>query len=782
MRNVYKESIYVTANADMHLDRVAFLSGVEINCRFQTAVHFLLSNMERERNSRDVLLNNEENQTSSQLRVGQLCTNNADARGHTYILELFKDFDRYAWGHACLASVCRSMTLATLINDRLRTITGPLHLLQVPDGCSFSSFEYGARKKFQGCATKQRGESNILPVKSRTDEKRYIRAFLFSLVSSQLCTNNADARGHTYILELFKDFDRYAWGHACLASVCRSMTLATLINDRLRTITGPLHLLQVPDGCSFSSFEYGARKKFQGCATKQRGESNILPVKSRTDEKRYIRAFLFSLVSSQLCTNNADARGHTYILELFKDFDRYAWGHACLASVCRSMTLATLINDRLRTITGPLHLLQVPDGCSFSSFEYGARKKFQGCATKQRGESNILPVKSRTDEKRYIRAFLFSLVSSQLCTNNADARGHTYILELFKDFDRYAWGHACLASVCRSMTLATLINDRLRTITGPLHLLQVPDGCSFSSFEYGARKKFQGCATKQRGESNILPVKSRTDEKRYIRAFLFSLVSSQLCTNNADARGHTYILELFKDFDRYAWGHACLASVCRSMTLATLINDRLRTITGPLHLLQVPDGCSFSSFEYGARKKFQGCATKQRGESNILPVKSRTDEKRYIRAFLFSLVSSQLCTNNADARGHTYILELFKDFDRKYSSNTASRFYSSVPPTYLNVLGSRRLFIFFFRIWSEKEIPGILNNEENQTSSQLRVGQDHSTLLSLGSPVQSYVPGKFSLLIVVASNWRPHQEDVEFSSGRSEGDLQMQGTCEESIE
>ncbi|XXG88282.1 hypothetical protein AAC387_Pa12g0511 [Persea americana] len=84
-----------------------------------------------------------------------------------------------------------------------------------------------------------------------------------------------------------------------------------------------------------------------------------------------------------------------------------------------------------------------------------------------------------------------------------------------------------------------------------------------------------------------MPAKiTAAEEKRYARAFLFSLVSSQLCTNNASARSHAYILELFEDFDRYAWGPACLASVYRSMTRATQIKDRLRTITGPLHLLQ----------------------------------------------------------------------------------------------------------------------------------------------------------------------------------------------------
>ncbi|KAJ8615216.1 hypothetical protein MRB53_034588 [Persea americana] len=87
-----------------------------------------------------------------------------------------------------------------------------------------------------------------------------------------------------------------------------------------------------------------------------------------------------------------------------------------------------------------------------------------------------------------------------------------------------------------------------------------------------------------------MPAKiTAADEKRYARAFLFNLVSSQLCTNNASARGHAYILELFEDFDRYARGPACLASVYRSMTRATQIKDRLRTITGPLHLLMIPE-------------------------------------------------------------------------------------------------------------------------------------------------------------------------------------------------
>ena len=75
------------------------------------------------------------------------------------------------------------------------------------------------------------------------------------------------------------------------------------------------------------------------------------------------------------------------------------------------------------------------------------------------------------------------------------------------------------------------------------------------------------------------------DEVRYTRAYLFCLVASQICTNNSGARGHAYILELFEHFKRYAWGPACLACLYRSMTWATQIKDRLKTITGPLQLL-----------------------------------------------------------------------------------------------------------------------------------------------------------------------------------------------------
>ncbi|XXG52629.1 hypothetical protein AAC387_Pa03g0907 [Persea americana] len=52
-----------------------------------------------------------------------------------------------------------------------------------------------------------------------------------------------------------------------------------------------------------------------------------------------------------------------------------------------------------------------------------------------------------------------------------------------------------------------------------------------------------------------LPVRpSAVDEIRYTRAYLFCLVASQLSTNNAGARGHAYLLEVFENFERYACG------------------------------------------------------------------------------------------------------------------------------------------------------------------------------------------------------------------------------------
>ncbi|RWR85250.1 serine/threonine-protein phosphatase 7 long form [Cinnamomum micranthum f. kanehirae] len=76
-------------------------------------------------------------------------------------------------------------------------------------------------------------------------------------------------------------------------------------------------------------------------------------------------------------------------------------------------------------------------------------------------------------------------------------------------------------------------------------------------------------------------------EIRHTRAYLFHLVSSQICTNTSGSRGNAYWIELFEDFKPYAWGPACLANLYRSLTRASRIKDRVKTITGPLQLLQI---------------------------------------------------------------------------------------------------------------------------------------------------------------------------------------------------
>lgn len=85
-----------------------------------------------------------------------------------------------------------------------------------------------------------------------------------------------------------------------------------------------------------------------------------------------------------------------------------------------------------------------------------------------------------------------------------------------------------------------------------------------------------------------LPKKpSEEVEVQYTRAYLFCLVASQICTNTCGSRGSAYLLELFRKFERYAWGPACLANLYRSLSKATKVKDRVKTIAGPLQLLQV---------------------------------------------------------------------------------------------------------------------------------------------------------------------------------------------------
>ncbi|RWR85125.1 serine/threonine-protein phosphatase 7 long form [Cinnamomum micranthum f. kanehirae] len=44
---------------------------------------------------------------------------------------------------------------------------------------------------------------------------------------------------------------------------------------------------------------------------------------------------------------------------------------------------------------------------------------------------------------------------------------------------------------------------------------------------------------------------SQVVEIRHARAYLFHLVSSQICTNTSSSRGNAYLIELFEDFKPY---------------------------------------------------------------------------------------------------------------------------------------------------------------------------------------------------------------------------------------
>lgn len=64
-------------------------------------------------------------------------------------------------------------------------------------------------------------------------------------------------------------------------------------------------------------------------------------------------------------------------------------------------------------------------------------------------------------------------------------------------------------------------------------------------------------------------------------------MAQQICSNTSGSRGNGYLLELFRTFERYAWGPACLANLYRTLGRATRLKDGIRTLTGPLQLLQV---------------------------------------------------------------------------------------------------------------------------------------------------------------------------------------------------
>lgn len=43
-------------------------------------------------------------------------------------------------------------------------------------------------------------------------------------------------------------------------------------------------------------------------------------------------------------------------------------------------------------------------------------------------------------------------------------------------------------------------------------------------------------------------------ENRYTRAYLFCLVAGQISTNTSGLKGSAFLLDLFRNFDSYAWG------------------------------------------------------------------------------------------------------------------------------------------------------------------------------------------------------------------------------------
>ena len=66
---------------------------------------------------------------------------------------------------------------------------------------------------------------------------------------------------------------------------------------------------------------------------------------------------------------------------------------------------------------------------------------------------------------------------------------------------------------------------------------------------------------------------SEEDINRYTRAYLFCLVSTQICGFTSGSRGPAYLLELFETFQVYAWAPACLANLYKTLSKATRVKD-----------------------------------------------------------------------------------------------------------------------------------------------------------------------------------------------------------------
>ncbi|RWR73353.1 serine/threonine-protein phosphatase 7 long form [Cinnamomum micranthum f. kanehirae] len=80
---------------------------------------------------------------------------------------------------------------------------------------------------------------------------------------------------------------------------------------------------------------------------------------------------------------------------------------------------------------------------------------------------------------------------------------------------------------------------------------------------------------------------SEDDIDRCTKAYLFCLVSTQICGFTSESRGHAYLLELFETFQVYAWAPTCLANLYRTLSKANRVKDGIRTICGALQFLQI---------------------------------------------------------------------------------------------------------------------------------------------------------------------------------------------------
>ncbi|RWR76234.1 protein MAIN-LIKE 2 [Cinnamomum micranthum f. kanehirae] len=99
--------------------------------------------------------------------------------------------------------------------------------------------------------------------------------------------------------------------------------------------------------------------------------------------------------------------------------------------------------------------------------------------------------------------------------------------------------------------------------------------------------------------SKLSKKSSKNEQIRATRAYLFCLVAGQIFTNTSGSMGGAWILELFREFKKYAWGPACLANLYRQLSIRTVAKstgkhkgskrptDHQKTFGGPVQLLQI---------------------------------------------------------------------------------------------------------------------------------------------------------------------------------------------------